>query len=664
MMKSRVVVIGLDGASYKILQKFISDGKLQNISSFASHGVISEAIPSVPAFTPTNWATISTGANPGTHGVFTWGTHKEGEPLDENHFNEAMMPVVCKAEYIWETAANFGKKSALLNYIGYPSGIDSVYHVDWLYQPDFNYFELAPPALFTMTREKLNDNDNRNSPSWGMDFLSGSEKGRSRFEEYISPSTDDSGVMSADVEVQLKHVNQHIRINLRGYVEKNSRFVKISSLQGSVDPITIGQWSDWMFIETSVGTASMRWKLISFDDNKVRIYRSSVFVNKKFCIPEDIGVKLYRSVGPYISDDVGKIYLKGEIDKSTFLEESRYKIRWIADAIKFLIKIEDVSLIMLHWHYIDSLQHHSLGFVDISGEDYRDGKEADHAMDMLLEGYQLADELVGEIVKTLNENDTVIIVSDHGNLPNNHRVSLYNLFQQKGWCKIDVVDGIPKVDMRASKIYYNLSHVYVNLKGRDPQGVVENKDYFDFREEVRQALLSIKDPDTGNTPFLSVLTKEEAKSMGIWGPGTGDLFLIYNSGYVWSGPEVVLFGEKRVVWPDGGANHGSQPPTGETAFSSNSAIFLMTGPGVKKGYKRERPIRLLDISPTISKVLDIPPPRQSEGTYINDLFVGNSPYNLRTKAEPMYPLVRKAVVPKSYQGDVTDEDNIEHKTNS
>lgn len=656
-MPNKVILIGVDGASFKILEKFMRDGKLKNISNLASNGVLTEAIPSVPAFTPTNWATISTGANPGTHGVFTWGTHIEGEPLEENHFDEAMMPLVCKAEYIWEAANRFGKKSALINYIGYPQNSSNTYHIDWLYQPELNYFAISTPKIYVISlKSKFKGEDKNPKKKIKKERQNTQEDKENEMEEFLSYDPGNTETISTRFGVILKHLDYKVEFDLQGTINGQTRLVKISTSSGISQFTTLGKWSDWMYIPTKAGMASMRWKLLSFNDEEIRVYRTSIFIDKLFCCPKELGTRLYQKIGPYISDEIDKIYLKGQIDKTTFLEEMRYKIDWIARSIKYLKSEEGISLIMLHWHYVDSLQHAVLDAADKSGHDYIPGEKAKTAMDLLLEGYELADQLVGEVMKYIDKEDTIIVVSDHGNLPNHHRVSLYNLFQQKGWCKVYTENGIPKVDMAVSKVYYNLAHVYINLKGRDPNGIVEEEDFLTFREEVRKSILSIKDPDTGISPFLQVLTREEAKYLGIWGSGVGDLFLIYNTGYVWSGPEANVLNEKRIIFPNGGANHGPQPPTGETDFSSNSAIFIISGPQIKKGYKRDRPIRLLDVAPTISRIIEIDDPKQNEGACINDLFLGQESHTSHSKGNPLYEVRREIAPPKTFKGDVTDED--------
>lgn len=72
-MKGRVVVIGLDGARWTLLDKFIQKGVMPNLESVrdsGTHGVLESTVPpsSLPA-----WPSMVTGQNPGKHGIFDLG---------------------------------------------------------------------------------------------------------------------------------------------------------------------------------------------------------------------------------------------------------------------------------------------------------------------------------------------------------------------------------------------------------------------------------------------------------------------------------------------------------------------------------------------------------------------------------------------------------------
>ncbi len=59
----KLYLAGIDGMSPKIMDRFLSEGVMPNMARLISNGVYSKAVSSLPAFTPTNWATISTGTS-------------------------------------------------------------------------------------------------------------------------------------------------------------------------------------------------------------------------------------------------------------------------------------------------------------------------------------------------------------------------------------------------------------------------------------------------------------------------------------------------------------------------------------------------------------------------------------------------------------------------
>ena len=118
------------------------------------------------------------------------------------------------------------------------------------------------------------------------------------------------------------------------------------------------------------------------------------------------------------------------------------------------------------------------------------------------------------------------------------------------------------------------------------------------------------------------LKKKDAQLLGFWGDTVGDVIFVYNSGFAWEPPAGTAS-----IGPLGNvaaaARHGPQVPTAETSVSSNLASFLIKGPGVKKGYRRNEDrlglMRLVDLVPTLSHLLGFAPPAQSQGTVLHDL---------------------------------------------
>jgi predicted AlkP superfamily phosphohydrolase/phosphomutase len=66
----RLIIIGLDGASFNYLDPILESGRLPNFEKFLNSGVKAPCLSTVPPLTPPAWSTMLTGVNPGKHGIF------------------------------------------------------------------------------------------------------------------------------------------------------------------------------------------------------------------------------------------------------------------------------------------------------------------------------------------------------------------------------------------------------------------------------------------------------------------------------------------------------------------------------------------------------------------------------------------------------------------
>ena len=65
--------------------------------------------------------------------------------------------------------------------------------------------------------------------------------------------------------------------------------------------------------------------------------------------------------------------------------------------------------------------------------------------------------------------------------------------------------------------------VYVNLQGRDPDGIVPPDQYAAVQDRIIDALLAYRDPATGLCPYSLVLRKQDARILGLHGDRIGDV---------------------------------------------------------------------------------------------------------------------------------------------
>jgi len=70
MQRRRVMVIGLDGATFDLIKPWADAGELPTFKKLMENGVWGELESTVPHITPPAWTSMTTGKNPGKHGIF------------------------------------------------------------------------------------------------------------------------------------------------------------------------------------------------------------------------------------------------------------------------------------------------------------------------------------------------------------------------------------------------------------------------------------------------------------------------------------------------------------------------------------------------------------------------------------------------------------------
>src|SRR5262245_27847715 len=66
--RSKVVIIGFDGADARLVEQYVAEGKLPNLAKLGSEGGYARLRPTNPPQTPVSWSAFATGKNPGKTG--------------------------------------------------------------------------------------------------------------------------------------------------------------------------------------------------------------------------------------------------------------------------------------------------------------------------------------------------------------------------------------------------------------------------------------------------------------------------------------------------------------------------------------------------------------------------------------------------------------------
>lgn len=75
---NKVLVIGLDGATFDLIKPWVAEGKLPTFKRLIEEGSFGELASVVPPATATAWPSMFTGKNPGKHGIFQFVVRKPG----------------------------------------------------------------------------------------------------------------------------------------------------------------------------------------------------------------------------------------------------------------------------------------------------------------------------------------------------------------------------------------------------------------------------------------------------------------------------------------------------------------------------------------------------------------------------------------------------------
>jgi predicted AlkP superfamily phosphohydrolase/phosphomutase len=639
----RAIVVGVDSLSAKLLYRFANDGCLPNVARLMAQGAALAAMPCIPAYTPTNWATLATGAWPGTHGAGLWhdvtpgGAPPGGRPIS-TFDSRAIL-----AETIWESAERQGLTSLVIAYPGsYPSRLERGMVVAPLPKGLLSWDLLAGREYCAGVSRpgaaelSLTAAAGSNAPPGSLQAVLRVVETASRQADAVGAVEDGAagrGSGTAGGCPSACSGGLAFRLVLPKGVSGYGRALLFDEPNGDAPAAEMqpGEWSPWLIrgfptdggrpSAGRIAPASVRFKLLELapDATRVRLLRSAVYPTTGFTEPQELSPELIRSVGPYFEHAAMAHHVDFATYEESVYDEMEYQVDWHVQAAGHLLATRGWDLFYNHWHFPDTVQHHFMSQADPDSPNY-DPARAERYLAVLRRAYELSDRLLGGMMRLAGPETHVALVSDHGNASNKHVCHLDRRLRETGLLRRVGDADDDEMDWANTLAYaFGGFMVNVNLRGREARGVVDPAQYERVVNRTIDALHEWKTQE-GLRPVALALRKRDAAVIGYWGERTGDVVFIYNAGFAWGHPGAGL----SVAPASPGANHGPQVPTAETALSSNLGVWVIAGPGIKPGYARDAgrigPARLIDFVPTLCHALDIAPPAQCQGAVEYDLF--------------------------------------------
>jgi len=609
----KVMLIGLDCALPHMVQKYVDEGRLPNIKKLIEKGTWAvNCLAPYPTVTPPNWAAIGTGSFTGTHGITDFHNHTAGTNPGNENISQNWGRERNQSEFVWETADAAGKKCIVLTYPG--SAPTKMKNGIIVGGNGFNVGEIRHglPGLthmYTICEDfvistEIFPHGFHGEFSDAEDWEGIEDMGNDPQEMEVQipfPSTDRNPAPATWWVLAHEGPDGYDRVTLA--TDKNK--------EAALCSLKPGEWSDRIVTrikmedgaEVEVATCCKLIEL-SEDLNSFKLLVGAMVPTTGFIFPEEKGEGVEITEGSIHSGGGFVMASLGTIDTDTYVEMNERLSIWNAQCATTLMQKHEWDFFFMHSHPIDWMYHYIL--TDMASDD---PVKRETAWDVHRRIYESEDRMIGQLLTQADKDTLVVIVSDHGATPDGVSFDPYKALEPAGLA-YTTEDKVFEMEFaaislntqrpdyaRSKAVPQREIYVYVNLKGRDPEGIVEPEDYEKTQREICDALLSYVDPATGKRPVALALAKKDARILGLYGDRIGDV--VY------------------ALYPEFGSQHGHMLPTAERFPGALPPLLIMNGPNIKKGHRMERLCWLWDIVPTICYLTGVPFSPTCEGAVLH-----------------------------------------------
>ena len=415
------------------------------------------------------------------------------------------------------------------------------------------------------------------------------------------------------------------------------------------------------------------------------------YTARDFVYPSHLLDELEAEVGHY------RIYPSAtfsEKHKESFLEASYQLLDLRTRTALYLMQREPWDFFMVVFFDTDRILHQMWHYLD-RDHPWHSSDGASDKSEPVWRYFQRLDESIGQLIEQAGDDTLVMIMSDHGMGPAHNMIVLNNwlldigllqlksnpltrmkrrlfdlgftlrnvhqLVDKLGLAKhaeykaLYSVDAILKmlflsfhdVDWSRSRAYSfgrSVGPIYINVKGREPQGIVNpGREYDEVREEIAALARELTDPQTGKKLVGRVLYKEE----------------VYSGPYLDQAPDLILVPrhetDKFFGLADFGSNQLVQQMYRYSGMHRDHGLLMMMGPHVKKGTELDG-ASIVDLAPTILYIMGVPIPQDMDGRPLMEAFTGYD-----TQVTPLLSAIPISLPPRDEEASYTAKEAKEIK---
>jgi predicted AlkP superfamily phosphohydrolase/phosphomutase len=500
----KVVVLGLDGLDPVICERLMEAGELPHFSKLRETGSYHRLGTSIPAMSPVAWSSFATGADASRHGIFDFLSRDPRTYLprlsSSTVYGEArfqkigpfMIPrqkggvrFLRKSESFWKVLGDYGVFSTVLRVpITFPPEKIHGIVLSGMDVPDLRG-SMGSFTFFTQSSSAVDIG------GLVVKLAKNGKKIRSSIPGPASPL--DGKPLELPLEISVSAKKQGATIRAGG----ESHFLKER------------EYSPWVRLSFKAAANIKMNGIVRFYitrlDGDFSMYMTPIHIDPErpampISHPSFYAIYLAKLLGPYatlgLAEDTWAVNER-VLDEEGFLKQAylfhdERKRMWFHALRRlrkgFLCCVFDLS---------DRVQHMTFRYLD-DNHPANEGKDTTKYKEALFEMYRKMDELLGETLRRIDHNTVLFVMSDHGFKTFKRGVNLNTWLYKNGYLvfKPGRVPGeyLEGVDWGKTRAYaVGLGGIYVNIKGRERQGVVERSDVQPLKDEISSRLTQITD---------------------------------------------------------------------------------------------------------------------------------------------------------------------------
>jgi predicted AlkP superfamily phosphohydrolase/phosphomutase len=621
--RSRVkkfVVLGLDGMDYTLTEKFLAEGKLPNLAELRERGCFKPLATTIPSMSPVAWSSFQTGVNPGKHNIFDFLTRDKhtympklssvdikgpGRKISLGKYQlplgKADIRLMRKGKPFWKTLGEHGIFSSVIRVpITFPPERFHGVQLSGMCVPDLRGTQ-GMFSVYTSSAEAAAEHT-------GGETIIVTREGNTIKADLIgseNPMRKDGAVLKCPFAVTIRN--------------KTRADLKIN---GDTYTLEQDKYTDWIKVGFKAAPGMKVNGICKFllqsTEPEFRLYVTPINIDPEkpvmpIAYPAVYSTYLSKRQGPFatlgLAEDSWALNEKVLVDES-FLEQcigmdiEREKM--------FFDSLEKVrhGLCVCVFDGTDRIQHTFWRYID---PDHPAHTGHERQRNVIEELYKRMDVLVGKTIKKCGGKDTVLmIISDHGFNSFRYGVDLNRWLEENGFLKVkpDMRDKkhLAAIDWAQTRAFaIGLSGIFLNLKGREAQGIVDpGSEAEKLRDEIAEKLARLTDPDRNNQAAVKQVYNALKIYTGPYKQESPDLLVGFDKGYRASWETAIGQVTEKIF-------HNNTK-----AWSGDHCMDHSVVPGVlfcSRPISAEKP-RLMDIGPTVLDMFGVDIPAYMDGRAI------------------------------------------------